>query len=779
MAETIEWFGATTFRLKANGLVIFLDTWLEKPYALPKYLDINDVTEADYIFISHAHFDHLPGADRIAKKTGAIVIANGEAINLLRSAGVHEFQLFPVAGGERIPMFTKADRDAAVAGKIPLANGPPGAPARPHHSRAVMSVHVWPSLHALMPGSGHHDIPDEIDTGTEYTGEATPYVCTLDVTMGMKYALMRLKEIIPPDQMDEGTRSMADYMEDRDRHVFSNYDGGQLAYNFLIGPGKTLFWNGHLGGYEGILKAIEPAPDVAILAIAGRANLNGRPYDGSAASFAVDEIRWLSQPKKVYWCLHDEGAIKPFRVNTAAATAMVHAKTSTNVEDLAPATLKSQEINKMAVPFKVIIAGGGLAGCLLANGLVNNGVGVSVYERDEEDTKREGFQIRLGESALAGFRACLKPSEIATIQSKFSQMSSTGLTAPAICNTKFQTLLDLGQLPSYAASWGINRVVLRDILVNPLKENGCLHFGKAFEGYEIIKDVTGQETVRVHLADGSTDTCDLLIGADGSNSRVGARNLVPVDSHVMILSKGPLPQDWTEKLPPRLLKSPVMAEQPADDSESGPKYNVKEASFYWGLLIPKDRVPKQQELSEMQDPLHICLEATKDWAPEYRTMLTTGSEDKNKDLVTATRLRASNKLPKTWRKNVKKATGDEGHPRVWLVGDAVHAMQPNRGMGGNQAFHDCADALPRILELKEKAQTGEGPSSEDVSTECNRYESAMIDRAFPWVSKSGGTNVPTVNLDGILGTILWIIGTFLVSAYIFMARVMKLGVRSG
>jgi hypothetical protein len=49
--------GATTFRLKMCGLTIFLDTWLERPNILPKYLDIEDVTEADYIFISHAHID--------------------------------------------------------------------------------------------------------------------------------------------------------------------------------------------------------------------------------------------------------------------------------------------------------------------------------------------------------------------------------------------------------------------------------------------------------------------------------------------------------------------------------------------------------------------------------------------------------------------------------------------------------------------------------------------------------------------------------------------------
>lgn len=148
-------------------------------------------------------------------------------------------------------------------------------------------------------------------------------------------------------------------------------------------------------------------------------------------------------------------------------------------------------------------------------------------------------------------------------------------------------------------------------------------------------------------------------------------------------------------------------------------------------------------------------------------MLTTGFEGKSKDLVTVARMRASNRLAKSWRKNVKRTSGNEGHPRVWLIGDAMHAMQPNRfvglsvmdeltrrtdatcharGMGGNQAFHDCADALSQILALKEKANSGAQPSTQDISVACSQYESRVIDRAFPWVSKSGGTSVPVSSL---------------------------------
>ena len=107
----------------------------------------------------------LPGADRIAIKTGAVVIGNGEAINVLRAAGVAERQLVPVSGGERVPLFPSRLRRAAVLGEVDRAPGPPDAPPLPGTRHAVASVHVWPSLHCLMPGNSHADVPEVMDTG--------------------------------------------------------------------------------------------------------------------------------------------------------------------------------------------------------------------------------------------------------------------------------------------------------------------------------------------------------------------------------------------------------------------------------------------------------------------------------------------------------------------------------------------------------------------------------------------------------------------------------------
>lgn len=191
-----------------------------------------------------------------------------------------------------------------------VRGGPPGAPPEPHHTLAVAEVHIWPSLHCLMPGS-HDMLPDTFDSGAVFTGSTTPYDGTLDITRGMKYGLFRLKEIIGEDNLDEKTKSFVDWIEDKEANVMSSCDGGQLMFNVLLGGRRgegtrTILFNAHLGAYDGIIRELQPKPSVAVLGIAGRANLNGRPFDGSAAMFATKLVRLMNEPQKIIWCLHDE-----------------------------------------------------------------------------------------------------------------------------------------------------------------------------------------------------------------------------------------------------------------------------------------------------------------------------------------------------------------------------------------------------------------------------------------------------------------------------------------
>lgn len=211
--------------------------------------------------------------------------------------------------------------------------------------------------------------------------------------------------------------------------------------------------------------------------------------------------------------------------------------------------------------FKVIIIGGGLAGSLLANGLLNNGVNFRLYERDTRDSKREGYQIRLGDSAIKGFSACLEDEQHRAILRKFGQSSSASSTAPSLFTSQFKKILDLTNLPTYSKSSAINREVLRSLLVRPIDAAGHVQYGANFTYYEVIKE--GEcERVRAHFADGSSDDGDILVGADGSGSKVnenvGLRNIVPLNTHWSFLGKGSLGYHRLQKLPAQLWKGPII-----------------------------------------------------------------------------------------------------------------------------------------------------------------------------------------------------------------------------
>ena len=102
-AATLEWLGCATFRVCVKGLTLFFDTFVDRvPSAEPVGVRAAEITRADFVFISHAHLDHILGADVVAKNSGAPVVGSYETIRVLRETGVPAEQRWPVSGGETI-----------------------------------------------------------------------------------------------------------------------------------------------------------------------------------------------------------------------------------------------------------------------------------------------------------------------------------------------------------------------------------------------------------------------------------------------------------------------------------------------------------------------------------------------------------------------------------------------------------------------------------------------------------------------------------------------------
>ncbi|RME62378.1 MAG: metal-dependent hydrolase, partial [Caldilineae bacterium] len=59
--------------------------------------------EADYVIVTHGHFDHIADAVAIAKRTGATVISNFEVGNWLMGQGVEKVHQMHIGGGYHFP----------------------------------------------------------------------------------------------------------------------------------------------------------------------------------------------------------------------------------------------------------------------------------------------------------------------------------------------------------------------------------------------------------------------------------------------------------------------------------------------------------------------------------------------------------------------------------------------------------------------------------------------------------------------------------------------------
>jgi L-ascorbate metabolism protein UlaG (beta-lactamase superfamily) len=251
----LDWLGCATFRFILGELVVYLDAYIDRVATAPKTgVTVADVDRADCIVVGHSHFDHLWGAERVARQTGATIVGSYESIRIMAEQGVPTAQLMPVSGGERIQL------------------------------SADVTVSVYPSLHSCIWTHAGFANSDEVRSG--------------DLGVVHQERLARLA------QRRDGRTALSDEVRD---HLQASQqgargDGGALMYRFET-PAGSLLYQDTCGHWTGVLRDVQS--DVAILAAAGRGNVDGEPVQGSLAEFVAQEVNVL-RPKRLILGHHDD-----------------------------------------------------------------------------------------------------------------------------------------------------------------------------------------------------------------------------------------------------------------------------------------------------------------------------------------------------------------------------------------------------------------------------------------------------------------------------------------
>jgi 2-polyprenyl-6-methoxyphenol hydroxylase-like FAD-dependent oxidoreductase len=346
----------------------------------------------------------------------------------------------------------------------------------------------------------------------------------------------------------------------------------------------------------------------------------------------------------------------------------------------------------------VLIIGAGMAGLCLAHGLRAAGIDVEVFERNTGSVDGlPGFGIHLNQHGYGALRDCL-PEEnwrmfdtTAGYAGNLARFYDEKLTVLAVQGD------DRSVDGSQEASNGrrsIDRVELREILAYGTED--LVHWGKKFVRYEQTND----NRVRAYFEDGSSAVGDLLIGADGSNSRVRGQYLPEfhrIDLGVLnIAGRYLLTPERAARLPADLIDgSPNSIVSPRSDwmfvaAWREPKKRTHGSEpeslgdyVVWAYAASRASYPQdilQWDAERLRD---LVRSRIKGWAPSLHILVDEGDGNS----IAPIEMQSMPALP-AWSSS-----------NITLLGDAAHTMTPMAGIGANTALRDAGVLRHALLEV--------------------------------------------------------------------------------
>ncbi|NJP98483.1 FAD-dependent monooxygenase [Nonomuraea sp. FMUSA5-5] len=372
--------------------------------------------------------------------------------------------------------------------------------------------------------------------------------------------------------------------------------------------------------------------------------------------------------------------------------------------------------------FHVLIAGGGIGGLCLAQGLRRNGISCALYEATP-GIGRAGYRLHMNAAGGGALQECL-PANLYELYMQTSRKNPRRETFTMVDHLGNE----LGARPHIGPPndaerphTAVNRRTLRQIMCAGLGD--VLHFGHTVTGYEL----DGQK-VRLQFADGSSAEGDVLVAADGINSVIRGRRLPEVavlDTGMRgLYSMAPVDGELLAELPPPLLDGFVQATGPGATSFSfglfDPRRPIDEAAADLAPGIELDpinpyfminfsiRLSDAELFSADQQRLHDEMRsAVREWVPAIRKLVD--------------RVDPASIFPTSIR---HLAPAEPWAPsRVTLLGDAIHAMPPTFGAGANSALRDAGVLAGELG----RAARGD----KDLLTAIGDFEANMRAEVFP------------------------------------------------